>query len=396
MLEYLIIITLGVIAGVFTGLIPGIHPNTVIFGSLPFYFSSGIDSLVFLSFLSGLSVSHTFHDFLPAIFIGAPEAESALSTLPGKQMAERGRGLEAFRYTATGGLFSVLVLVAVSPLLFLFLKPVYSIASQAMGLIVLFFLVFIFFSSRNRFYSALIILFSGLTGLISFDMAVNGQFVMVPIFTGLFAVPELYASYRGEKIPEQYETSINRKKAFKGGFTGFLAGLLAGTVPGIGGAVSTSFLAPLIDSSKRRFLAAMGAVNTSDIITSFIVLAVLAEARSGASVALHSIMAVNYRISAFLIGASLFSVGASFLLAFKVSRLVVKLLDRVDFSSICVLAFLAILGTVFGLTGFQGLLILATSSSIGFIASLTGERKSCMAVLLVPVLLYFVGSGIFI
>jgi len=112
MIEYIVIILLGVLSGVFTGLIPGIHPNTVIFGSMPLYFYLDIEFLSYLSFIAGLSVSHTFHDFfLPAIFLSAPEADAALSSIPGTQMAAEGRGIEAFYYTVGGGVFSVIVCI---------------------------------------------------------------------------------------------------------------------------------------------------------------------------------------------------------------------------------------------------------------------------------------------
>lgn len=92
MVEIILIIILGVLTGVFTGLTPVIHPNIVIFGSLPFYFSLDIGFVPYMVFISGLSVAHTFHDFLPAIFLGAPETEAALSTVFGTEIASRGKG----------------------------------------------------------------------------------------------------------------------------------------------------------------------------------------------------------------------------------------------------------------------------------------------------------------
>lgn len=73
----------GVLAGVITGLVCGIHPNTIIFASMPVYIGTDIEFMIYASFISGLSVSHTFHDFLPAIYMQAPYANTALSTIPG-------------------------------------------------------------------------------------------------------------------------------------------------------------------------------------------------------------------------------------------------------------------------------------------------------------------------
>jgi TctA family transporter len=57
---------------------------------------------------------------------------------------------------------------------------------------------------------------------------------------------------------------------------------------------------------------------------------------------------------------------------------------------------LIILSSTVYLTGFLGLLILFTASSIGYCSILAGERKLCMAVLLVPSILFFSGAGMFI
>lgn len=396
MLEYLAILVLGVVAGIFTGLVPGIHPNTVVFTTLPIYFNSGIGLLSYMSFVSGLSVSHTFHDFLPAIFLGAPEADSALSSLPGARMALRGRGLEAFDYTVAGGAFSVLVLLFVSPFLLILLEPLYARLEGVMFYVLLFFLFFIVFRSRDWRSAATVALLSGLLGTFSFSSQINQEFVLVPIFSGLFAAPSiLHAMKKGLEIPPQSRRPVSYRSSSRGGIVGFLAGLIAGVFPGIGAAVSTSFLAPLI-SSREEFLAGMGAVNTSDILISFLALQLLGKARSGASVALQSISRTGFHEIVFLAGLSILAVTLSLLVAPRSSQIFVSIIRRYDFNYILLAVAIVILVSTVFLTGLLGLLVLATASFIGYSALLKNERAACMAVLLVPAVSFYASTGMFI
>lgn len=118
---------LGTAAGVLTGLTPGLHVNTVAALVLAFQGSllalaallfawanpSASDLLLLLAVLVVAHVvAHTFLDFIPSIFLGAPEAETALSVLPGHRMLLQGRGLEAVRLSARGSLAAALLSLA--------------------------------------------------------------------------------------------------------------------------------------------------------------------------------------------------------------------------------------------------------------------------------------------
>jgi len=397
MIEYLAIILLGVIAGVFTGLVPGIHPNTVIFGSMPFYFYSNIDFLSYLSFIAGLSVSHTFHDFLPAIFLSAPEADAALSSIPGTEMAAEGRGIEAFYYTVGGGVFSVLTCIALAPVLFMSLKSVYGFFEPFMAYILLFFLVFMIVDANSIFSAAPVALLAGALGVLSFRMPVNQQYILLPVFTGLFAIPAVVRTMEEKaSIPEQARIEIETEAAARGGVLGFIAGVIAGVFPGLGAAASTSFLSPLMNDSEKEFLAGMGGVNTTDILMSFFAVFILGKARSGASVALKSLSQIRAPEVFFLMGGSILAVSVSAPLSLRVSGSFVAVLEKIRIKPILLLVIATIIASTVYLTGFLGLLILLTASFIGYSSILAGERKLCMAVLLVPSILFFSGAGMFI
>ena len=78
-----------------TGLVPGLHPNNVAFILLSIsplilaelhFLTALVPSEIILvlvaSTILAASVSHTFLNFIPAAFIGAPEGDTALYLLP--------------------------------------------------------------------------------------------------------------------------------------------------------------------------------------------------------------------------------------------------------------------------------------------------------------------------
>ena len=76
---------IGILAGIFTGLFPGIHVNLV----SVFLISISPSLLKYTSpislaiFIVSMSITHSFLDFIPSIFLGAPDEDSFLSILPG-------------------------------------------------------------------------------------------------------------------------------------------------------------------------------------------------------------------------------------------------------------------------------------------------------------------------
>lgn len=395
MIEAVLAVAFGVLVGVFTGILPGIHPNTVLFSFLPLYFIYRPEFIPFMAFISGLSVSHTLHDFLPALFLKSPEAESALSSLPGIDMVNEGLGRKAFILTLIGGLSSTIIFIIALPVLFIVLKSFYPLIESVMGFVLIFFLLFIVLESRSRIYSVIIVSLSGSLGLLVLNSGIKQQFILMPVFGGLFAAPALtYSLYTGFEIPRQKNLFSISAERLMDGTSGFLSGLLAGLVPGIGAAVSTTFLTPLMEDSRESFLTGLGGVNTSDMLVSFLALYLIGRPRSGSSVVLQMISEVRTAEVFFLIGCSILAAGLGGFTALKVLYPFIRIVRSIEFRFIGVSIIFLLLVTVTVTTGFYGLLVFFTSGCIGFIALLTECRASCMAVLIVPTLLFFSGSFI--
>jgi len=107
MLEYVFLALIGCGLGIVTGLIPGLHVNTVAVIGLGTYVALGLDPLGFVILLTALSITHAFLDYIPGIFLGAPQEETALSILPAHRLFMQGKALEAVKLTAAGSLLGL-------------------------------------------------------------------------------------------------------------------------------------------------------------------------------------------------------------------------------------------------------------------------------------------------
>ena len=126
-LYILLALLIGVLAGTLTGLSPGIHINLVAI----FLLSSSLLLLKFVSpivlvvFIVAMSMTHTFIDFIPSIFLGAPDEDSSLSVLPGHEMLISGRGYEAVILTLYGSVLGLIGIFFLSLLFIIFLPKIY-------------------------------------------------------------------------------------------------------------------------------------------------------------------------------------------------------------------------------------------------------------------------------
>jgi putative membrane protein len=115
---------MGVAMGTLTGIIPGFHVNNValiLLALAPGLLSLGIP----LSAVAGIIVStgtvHTFLNYIPSALMGAPDADQALSLLPGHRMLLSGNAARGVAWSARGsqlGLFLSLPLIILARVAF--------------------------------------------------------------------------------------------------------------------------------------------------------------------------------------------------------------------------------------------------------------------------------------
>ncbi|MEE8401125.1 MAG: tripartite tricarboxylate transporter permease [Candidatus Hydrothermarchaeaceae archaeon] len=399
MLDVFLLILVGIILGTFTGMVPGVHVNTVVIVVLSFLpvLLEHFSPLGIVSLIVAMSVLHTFVDYVPSILIGAPQEDSVLSTLPGHRMLMKGRGYEAIRLTTIGGLGAIIVSCILLPVGIVILPILYSMAKSIMPYLLISVLAYMVYSERTpkkMLFSMIIIGYSGILGMIILNGNVlPPKYSLFPTLTGLFGISTLLASLRNETVvPPQtldYEDSPYRK----GIIAGAVAGALTGLLPGIGSSQSALIVQNFFKGkNEREFLVAIGGVNTSDAIYSIFALYLLGNPRSGASIAVEQILK-DFTLQDFLFIVAVVLIATPFAvgLTIALTRFFVGRLENVDYAKFSKYVLLFLLTLIFAMTGFRGLLIAATATAIGLSAAITGVKRShCMAVLVVPTILYFI------
>jgi len=178
LLAIIVFTLLGCLAGIITGLVPGIHVNNVAYMVLAsqsiiismavWAFGWALPSsyelmIIVCSLVIGNVITHTFLDFIPSVFLGAPEGDTALSLLPGHRMMLAGRGYEAVKCSVIGSFGAVLgALALLVPMRLLIGSPVHAYDALATWMHLLLLCVSIFLimtetarpgsaSGKNRF-----------------------------------------------------------------------------------------------------------------------------------------------------------------------------------------------------------------------------------------------------
>ena len=84
----------------------------------------------------------------------------------------------------------------------------------------------------------------------------------------------------------------------------------------------------------------------------------------------------------------------AFLLLFPLTRLTIKLLERVPYQLISAITLAILVALVAAFTGWGGLLVALVATGIGLIPVVWGSRRmNCMGVLLLPITLNMAGLG---
>lgn len=116
----LLLLVAGIVLGLVIGILPGLGPPIAIALALPFTFY--LDTVPSMVLLLGIYSAAIYGGSISAIAVGIPGTGAAIATVQdGHKMFKAGRGGEALGFSLTGsiigGLFSVVCLALISPLL---------------------------------------------------------------------------------------------------------------------------------------------------------------------------------------------------------------------------------------------------------------------------------------
>jgi putative membrane protein len=393
LVEILLFLFLGIIAGTFTGLIPGVHINLVgafIVSSTTSFFYL-INQLYLAVFIASMAITHTFIDFIPSIFLGCPDTDTELSILPGHELLNKGQGFEAIILTCYGSLAAIFILVLISiPAIFIISK-IYNPLKILIPFLLIAVSLFLIFSEKRKFSALFVFLLTGFLGLSVLNMAENSDKFLLPLLTGLFGSSMLLISIKNKsKIPKQIITKP-KEKIIKPLLGALIASPICSFLPGLGSGQAAIIGNTISKSDTKGFLILLGATNTLVMGFSFISLYAISRTRTGAAAAIQSITGtLSIEILILILSVVIISGIISFFIAKYLAKFFSQKLEKVNYTLISSITLIFLTIIVFFISGFLGLIILIASTFTGIYSiSLGVRRTNMMGVLLLPTIVFY-------
>lgn len=393
-IHLIISIFAGILVGTFTGLIPGIHINLIsatIVSILPFLllYSSPISLVIFIV---SMSVTHVFMDFIPSIYLGAPEESSSLAVLPGHELLLEGKGHEAVTYSVYGCFYAAIFSVIITPLFIIILPKAYPFIQRMMGFILVVGSIFLISKEeKSKIWAVIIFLLSGFLGFITFNINITQP--LLPLLSGLFGASTLiYSISQKTKIPEQkLETKkLDKKELLKPLVATTTICPICSFLPGLGSSQAAILSTQFIKPTREQFLFSLGAVNIILMILSFSTLYSINKSRTGSAAMISEIIKISLKdLTVILISCILVSI-MLFFIARKISKIFAKNISKINYSKVSIIILIILTTLVFTFSGLMGVIIYSLSLILGMLTIYLDIRKGhLMGCLLIPSIIYY-------
>ncbi|MBS3088968.1 tripartite tricarboxylate transporter permease [Candidatus Pacearchaeota archaeon] len=397
MFEIIIALFIGIFFGVCSGLFPGIHINLVaafLLASIGYF--SGIEGIVLVVFIVAMAITHTFIDFIPSVFLGAPDDENFLAVLPGHELLRKGRGHEAVVLTLYGGLIALPIILIFSVVFILFLPIVFGFVKSIIAYILIFSSLYLVFREKEFILGIVVFLMAGFLGLFAFNLPVREP--LLPLLSGLFGLSGLIISVKTKtKIPRQKisklkEIRMNVKDFLKTSFAVAVAAPLCSFLPGIGSGHAAIIGSEISGSrEKRKFLFLVGAVNTVVMGLSFVTVYAIGKGRTGSAAVVQEILGeISFRDLLLILGVVVVVGLIAFVLGVGLSKFFARYVMRFNYSkiSLIVAGILVIVNLI--LSNWIGIVVLITGAAVGIFCVTSNVRRiQMMGCLLLPSIVYY-------
>ncbi len=372
-----------------TGLTPGIHINLI--AAIILSLTGVFPPTAFLIFIVAMSVTHTFLDFIPSIFLGAPDEDTALGVLPGHEFLLKGQGHEAVLLTVIGSSISIILLILITPLFILAIPKVFPFIQRMMGFILIWISFFLVYNEKDtKLLSLIIFLLAGFLGISSMNLSSNS---LLPSLTGLFGSSTLIYSIQQKTIvPKQKigKLILNKKELIRPAIATTLVSPIFSFLPGLGSSQAAIVSAQIIKQSKKQFLILLGSINTFVVSVSFLSLYLINKSRTGVASAIQQTMTITPKDLALVYIAIIISAIISVFLTIKISKIFARNIHKINYSKISLAVLILLTIVIILFSGFYGFLIFVVSTLLGLSCTYLGVRKGFLTgSLLIPTILFY-------
>jgi putative membrane protein len=391
---------IGILLGTISGIIPGVHANTLAGVLLSFQVAllSLFGPLVLAGAMFAALITHTFVDAVPSTFLGIPDADTSISVLPAHALCLEGNGEEAVRIAALGSACAMVIAVPLSIICFFLLPALQPFFDWWIGILLIASIGYMIVTSECPGWGFGLFLVSGILGIfalhyafLSWHTLAGGSSILMPLLTGLFGISVLITASQGI-LPEQHFRGIRMegRTIIKCSFLGAIAGIAVGWLPGLSTASANGVLASIIgyDKDRRAYILATNAANTANAFIGLAALFALSRMRNGVMVAISELPLPTMSE---LTVVGVLAAFAGYIITITLSRTAGrfngidgKVLNR------SVIVFIIVLSII--LTGPFGVIILILATALGLVPWLVNvPRVYCMGAIMLPVILYSFG-----
>ena len=399
---YLILaLFLGILTGTFTGLIPGIHINLIAIILLGFSATllNLTTPLILIIFITAMAITHTFIDYIPSIFLGAPDEDSFLSVLPGHQLLLKGHAYAGVILTIYGSATALLIIILFTPIFIYLLPIIYPYILRIMPIILILVSIYLIYTEKeknHKLWALIIFLLAGFLGIASLNLNIKEP--LLPLLTGLFGASNLLISIKQKtKIPKQKiiplkNIKLKRSSLAKTSLAAIIAAPFTAFLPGLGASQAALIGKQVTDvQDQREFLFLLGAINTIVMGLSFIALYSIQKTRTGAAVAISKLIPTLTLSNLIYIIATILIAGIiSFFITIYLSKFIAKRIHKIHYSKLSLGILVVLLFITLIFTGILGLFIFITATALGITTIQLGiKRMHLMGCLLVPSILYY-------
>lgn len=396
--EIMFVVLLGIVAGCFTGLVPGIHINLIaaLLISASTFLLNYFNVVSLCVFIVCMSITHTFVSVIPTIFFGAPESSYALGVLPGHRFLLKGYGFDAVKLTVIGSYFAILISIFFFIIFIIIVEKFYPIIRGYIGFILIIIATFMIFRDNKRLWAMFVFFISGCFGLIVFNLPSLNE-PLFPMLSGLFGISTLIISINSQnKIPLQKITNkinLKTKTVVQALLSGQFSGFLTSILPGLGSATAAIISMQITRNLKDKgFLILIGSISTVNFVLSLVAFLVLDRARNGSIIAVKELISeANILLIIIFLCSALITGSVSVFLTFKLGIFFSKFINKINYKKTVIFVIIFITLLVFIISGILGLFILLIATAIGIIPAITKiTRTHGMGCILLPVILFFI------
>ncbi len=381
----------GCILGATTGLLPGIHVNTVSLIAVSLFEANSAEVA---AMIAAMAIVHSFTDFVPSIMVGIPDNESYLSLLPGHRMAAKGKALLAVKLTVLGGMIGGIIAIAIAPFFFLFLGKTEEIIARIVPIALALVLLAMVFSEKNKKAAISVVCLSAVLGITVLDTKLQLKEPLFLLITGFFGTSGLLHSMnakQSERKQETKKTDFFAKKILSGSIIGVASGMIVAILPSIGASQAAFIVKSLAGKiTTYKYLVVLGAISCSNAIFAFFALFAIGKTRSGTAAAISRAIEGGEQELVLIVAAIITAIGIGALITIIAAETAAKNLEKADRkkTSIAAIFFLLFLG--FAFSGTAGIIVIGTATAIGLAALHSGiKRTACMSFLIVPTLIFY-------